>query len=379
MADRISGKSFATRSEVFATNGMVASSQALATQAGLDILQAGGNAVDAAIAVNACLGLMEPTGCGIGGDMFAILWDAESGKLHGLNGSGRSARGASLEDMRGALAAQGLETIPQSGPLSVSIPGCVDGWFTLHQRLGKLPMEAVLEPAIHYAEKGFPVTEVIAYYWDRAVPLRAQFPGFLDTFTVDGKRAPKKGEIWKNIALAETYRRMAEGGRDAFYKGDLAVRMASFLEEHGSFLRLEDFSRHQSDWVDPISTNYRGYDVWELPPSGQGLAALQILNIMEGYRLEWLDFGCPDHIHSYIEAKKLAFADRSRLYADPDFFKVPLERLLSKEYAAELRSRINPEKAALEVPPEPEELMKGDTVYLCTADKEGNMVSFIQS
>ncbi len=378
MADRITGKAFATRSEVFASKGMVASSQPLAVQAGLEILRQGGNAIDAAITVNSCLGLMEPVGCGIGGDMFVLFWDAKGKQLRGLNGSGRSARGASLADMKQALQEQGLKKIPTKGPLSVSIPGCVDGWFTLHEKFGKLSMEQVLEPAIHYAEQGFPVSELIAYYWGRSVPLRDDQPGFLETFTRNGK-APAKGEIWKNPALASTYRKLAAGGRDAFYTGDMARQMAAFLEKHGSFLRYEDFAGHHSEWVTPISANYRGYDVWELPPNGQGLAALEILNILETFNLSWLEFGCPDHVHAFIEAKKLAFADRARLYADPDFFDVPVERLLSKEYARKQRARIDMNRAALEIDPDPAAIGKGDTVYLCTADGEGNMVSFIQS
>lgn len=379
MADRITGKSFATRSEVLAPHAMVASSKPLATQAGLHVLRDGGSAVDAAIAVNACLGLMEPTGCGIGGDLFAICWDAETRSLHGLNGSGRSARGASLEDMRAALKRMGVEDIPMMGPLAVSVPGCVDGWFTLHQRFGKLPIERVLAPAIEYAESGFPVSEVIAFYWHNSIEPRAAFPGFLETFTVDGKRAPRHGEIWRNPTLASTYSLLAREGRDGFYSGRLAREMAAFLEASGSFLREEDFTGHHSEWVDPISTNYRGFDVWELPPNGQGLAALQILNILEGFDIGAMGFGSADFIHAFVEAKKHAFADRARCYADPHFFDVPLKRLLSKAYAAEQRQNISMERAATSIIPDPDVLGRGDTIYLCTADSEGNMVSLIQS
>jgi gamma-glutamyltranspeptidase/glutathione hydrolase len=378
MADRISGKSFATRSEVLGRNGMVASSQPLATQVGLDILKDGGNAVDAAIAVNACLGLMEPTGCGIGGDLFVLLWDAESKELHGLNASGRSAKGIGLADMREHLKSKGLEKIPNLGPLSISVPGCVDGWQLLHDRFGNMPLHSILKPAIAYAHDGFPVSEVIAYYWNATVKTRAEYPGFMEALTIDG-RAPAKGEIWKNAPLGHTYARIAEQGRDAFYKGDMAREMAEFLEQHGSFLRYEDFASHTSHWVDPISANYRGYDVWELPPNGQGLAALQILNILEGFNFSPEGFGNVEHLHAFIEAKKLAFADRAREYADPHFHDVPLEKLLSKEYAANRRGRIDPGKAALNIPPDPDEIRQGDTVYLTTADAEGNMVSFIQS
>jgi gamma-glutamyltranspeptidase/glutathione hydrolase len=378
MADRISGNPFATRSEVLGRNGMVASSQPLATQVGLDILKDGGNAVDAAIAVNACLGLMEPTGCGIGGDLFVLLWDAESRQLHGLNASGRSAEGAGLPEMKALLQKQDMEHIPNLGPLSVSVPGCVDGWQMLHDRFGNLPLHSVLKPAIAYAHEGFPVSEVIAYYWAATVKARAQYPGFLEALTIDG-RAPAKGEIWKNPDLGHTYARLAEQGRDAFYTGEMAHNMAGFLEEHGSFIRYEDFAGHSSNWVEPISANYRGYDVWELPPNGQGLAALQILNILEGYDFSPEGFGHIHHLHNFIEAKKLAYADRAQEYADPHFHDVPLEKLLSKDYAASLRELINPAKAALNIPPDPEEIRQGDTVYLCTADGEGNMVSFIQS
>jgi gamma-glutamyltranspeptidase/glutathione hydrolase len=379
MADRVTGSAFATRSEIFGAKGMVATSQPLAAQVGIDILKIGGNAADAAIAVNACLGLMEPTGCGIGGDLFVMNWDAHSGQLYGLNGSGRSAINSSLAEMREAVERAGLKRIPEKGALSVSIPGCVDGWFRFHQRFGKLPIAEVLAPAIHYAEEGFPLSEVIAYYWERSLASQAEFPGFLDTFSVDGNRAPKKGECWKNPALADTYRALAEEGSDAFYKGERARKMAEFLEENGSFIRCEDFARCQSEWVDPISTNYRAYDVWELPPNGQGLAALQILNILEEYDLAQMGFGSADHIHAFIEAKKHAFADRARLYADPDFGKIPVQQLLSKEYADAQRKKINPDKAATEITPDPAGLHNGDTVYLSTADKDGNMVSFIQS
>ena len=379
MADRVTGSAFATRSEIFAAKGMVATSQPLAAQVGIDILKMGGNAADGAIAVNACLGLMEPTGCGIGGDLFVMNWDARSGRLYGLNGSGRSAINSSLAEMREAVERSKFKRIPEQGALSVSIPGCVDGWFRFHQRFGQLPMAEVLAPAIHYAEEGFPLSEVIAYYWERSLALQAEFPGFLDTFSVDGNRAPKKGECWKNPSLADTYRALAEEGSDAFYKGERARKMADFLAENGSFIRYEDFASHQSDWVDPISTNYREYDVWELPPNGQGLAALQILNILGEYDLGQMGFGSADHIHAFIEAKKHAFADRARLYADPEFCKIPVQQLLSKEYADAQRKKINPDKAASEITPDPAGLHNGDTVYLSTADKDGNMVSFIQS
>jgi gamma-glutamyltranspeptidase/glutathione hydrolase len=378
-ADRLTGKAFATRSEVLAQNGMIASSQPLATQAGLEILKKGGSAVDAAIAVNACLGLMEPTGCGIGGDVFAIHWDADSARLYGLNGSGRSAGDGSIEDMRAVLEKEEQDGIPNLGPLSVSVPGCVDGWFTLHERFGRLPMETVLAPAIHYAETGFPVSELIAFYWQSSLKQREDFPGFLETFTVDGKRAPGKGERWINVPLARTYRMLVEEGPEAFYRGPVADTMAAFLEEHGSFLRKDDFYAHRSEWIDPVSINYRGLDVWELPPNSQGIAALQQLNILEGMDLAGMGFGSVDHLHAFVESKKQAFADRARYYADPDFYDVPLANLLSKETAAHKRDQIDMQRAAREISPDPEILRRGDTVYLCAADRDGNMVSFIQS
>jgi len=378
-ADRLTGEAFATRSEVLATNGMVASSQPLAVQAGVRILREGGNAVDAAIAVNACLGLMEPTGSGIGGDLFAIYHDAQTDRLYGLNASGRTAQGTTLAELKAHLAEQNLDRIPDLGPLAVSIPGCVDGWFSLHERFGKLPMEKVLGPAIEYAEKGFPVSELIAFYWGLSVPRRANYPGFLDTFTVDGERAPAEGEVWRNPDLAATYRALAEKGRDVFYEGELAHRMAAFLEANGSFLRYEDFRDHRSEWVEPVGVDYRNLTLWELPPNGQGIAAQQILNILEGYDIAAMGRTSAEYVHHFVEAKKRAFADRARLYGDPAFAEVPVEQLVSKSYATTLRETIDSRRAAREVEPDPERLRRGDTVYLAAADAEGNMISLIQS
>lgn len=372
-ADRVTGAAFATRSEVFATHGMVATSQPLATQVGLDVLRRGGTAVDAAIAANAALGLMEPTGNGIGGDLFAIVWDAKTRKLHGYNGSGRSPKGLTLQWFRD----NGYEKIPPYGPLPVSTPGAVDGWFALHGRFGKLPMKDLLAPAIAYAREGFPVSELIAYYWDRSLPRLRDQPGFLDQFTLDG-RAPRKGEIWKNANLARTLEAIARGGRDAFYKGDIARTIGASVQAAGGVLAWEDLAAHRGEWVEPVSTNYRGYEVWELPPNGQGIAALQMLNLLEGYDLKSYGFGSPEHIHLFVEAKKLAFEDRARWYADPDFASAPVARLISKEYAAERRKLISMDKAATRVAPG-EFTTQGDTIYLTTADRFGNMVSLIQS
>ncbi len=373
--DRITGRGFATRSEVFARHGMAATSQPLATQAALHILRQGGSAVDAAIAANAVLGLTEPTGSGIGGDLFAMVWDPAARKLYGFNGSGRSPRSLTLAEFK----KRGLDKVPAHGPLPVSVPGVVDGWFELHGRFGKLPMEKVLAPAIGYARDGFPLSELIAYYWGRSVPILERWEGFSDVF-MPGGRAPRKGEIFRNPALASTYERLAREGRDLFYKGDMARTMDSFMKRVGGFLSYEDLAAHHGEWVEPVSTNYRGYDVWELPPNGQGIAALQILNILEGYDIAAMGFGSADYIHVFVEAKKLAFADRARFYADPEFNTIPVATLISKPYAARRRALINMKRAARLVPAgEPDALEEGDTVYLTTADESGMMVSLIQS
>jgi gamma-glutamyltranspeptidase/glutathione hydrolase len=374
-ADRITGKPFATRSEVIAQNGMVASSHPLATQIGLQILKDGGNAVDAAIATNAALGLMEPTGNGIGGDLFAIVWDAKTRKLHGLNGSGRSPMGLTRE----WFIENGYQSIPSHGPLPVSVPGTVDGWFELHGRFGKLPMTDILQPVIDYARNGHPVSELIAYYWNRSVPLLSRYPGFTEQYTIDG-RAPVKGEVWKNPDLGNTLEQIAREGRDAFYKGDMARTIAAFMHENDGFLSYEDMTAHESEWVEPVSTNYRGYDLWELPPNGQGIAALQILNLLEPYDITEMGFGSADYVHLFTEAKKLAYEDRARFYADMAFNEAPVDALISKQYAARRGQLIDMNRAARSYPHgDPEVLGHGDTIYLSTADAEGNMVSLIQS
>ncbi len=373
--DRVTGRAFATRSEVAAQHGMACTSQPLATQVALDILKAGGSAVDAAIAANATLGLMEPTGSGVGGDLFAIVWDAKAHKLYGYNASGRSPKSLTLEHLRSL----GLTHIPPTGPLPVSVPGAVDGWFALHGRFGKLPMKTVLAPAIRYADEGFPVSELIAYYMERSVPSLGRYPGFLETYTVDGKRAPRSGEVFRNPRLARTLTAIAEGGRDAFYKGDIARRIDAYMKAQGGFLRYEDLAVHAGEWVEPVSVNYRGYDVWELPPNGQGIAALQMLNILEGYDFSKIPFGSPRHVHLFTEAKKLVFEDRAMFYADPAFAKVPLEGLLSKAYAAQRRALIDENRAARRMEAGNPALKDGDTIYLTTADRDGNMVSLIQS
>ena len=372
--DRITGKPFATRSEVIASHGMAATSQPLATQVAIDVLKSGGNAIDAAIAANATLGLMEPTGNGIGGDLFAIVWIEADQKLYGINASGRSPKGLTLEKLKEAIGDG--DRIPALGPLPVSVPGCVDGWFELHGRFGKLPMQQVLAPAIAYCNEGFPVSELIAYYWNRSRIL-ARYPGFKETFLPGGK-APAKGEIFRNPALGRTLQKIADGGRDEFYKGETAKTIAAFLKKHGGFITYEDLAEHKSEWVEPVSTNYRGYDLWELPPNGQGIAALQILNMLEPLDLQSAGFGSVTHVHQFIEAKKLAFEDRAKFYADPDFNAIPVDELISKPYANQRRELIT-EQAANSYPAGNPNLEHGDTIYLTVADKDRNMVSLIQS
>jgi gamma-glutamyltranspeptidase/glutathione hydrolase len=379
--DRITGKPFATRSEVVARHGMVCTSVPLATQVGLDVLKRGGSAVDAAIAANAALGLMEPVSNGIGGDLFAIVYVAKENKLYGLNGSGRSPLGLSYEQMKAELAKLKRETIPPTGMLPISVPGTVDAWAELHKKFGKLSLGDDLSSAIRYAEEGFPVTELIAWYWSRTPALYGKLPGgFLQTYTLDGKgRTPAKGDVFKNPGLAQTLRLIGEKGRDVFYKGEIADKIDAFMQGNGGYLRKADLEKHTSTWVEPVSVNYRGFDVFELPPNGQGIAALQMLNVLEGFDLKAMGFNSPAALHAMIEAKKLAWADRAKFYADPAFTKIPLAGLLSKPYAAERRKLIDPERAARKVAPGSPALKDGDTIYLCTADDEGNMVSLIQS
>lgn len=372
--DRVTGKTFATRSEVIAQNGVVATSHPLATQIGLDILKAGGNAIDAAIAANAALGLMEPTGSGIGGDLFAIIWDAKTKKLYGLNASGRSPKSLNLEYFE----KKGMTRIPSFGPLPLSVPGCVDGWFELHKKFGSMDMKTILKPSINYAEKGFPLTQLIAWYMQKSIPNfeRKGFSNITDTYiTPNNGILPNEGEIFKNPYLADTYRKLAKDGRDAFYKGSIAKTIADFIQYEGGFLSEEDLADHYSEWVEPVSVNYRGFDVWELPPNGQGIAALQILQILEGYDFSNIAFGSAEHLHLFTEAKKLAFEDRAKYYADMDFAKVPIKELLSDSYASERKELIGKRASYYDAG----EISAGETVYLTVADKEGNMISLIQS
>lgn len=373
------GRSFVTRSEVLAQHGMACTSQPLATQAALDILKAGGSAVDAAIAANAMLGLVEPMSCGVGGDLFAIVWDAKSGRLHGLNASGRSPRSLTLAMLRtNTVEGKVIEKIPERGPLSVSVPGCVDGWTELYGKFGKLSMKEVLAPAIRYAREGFPVSEIIASDWAGIALNLTNQPGFIATY-LPGGRAPVKGEVFRNAALVSTMERIASAGRDGFYRGETARAIEEFLKRHGGFLDAGDLAEHRSEWVDPVSANYRGYDVWELPPNTQGIAALQMLNILEGFDLKRYGFGSVEVAHLFLEAKKLAFEDRAKYYADPAFGKIPIQELISKRYAAERRKLIDMKRAAKAYDFGDPRLNHGDTIYLTTADAQGNMVSLIQS
>lgn len=370
--DRVTGREFGTRSEVIASHAMAATSHPLATQIALDVMRDGGNAVDAAIAANAALGLMEPVSNGIGGDLFAIVWNAETQTLHGLNASGRSPKSLTLEELR----RNDPKKISATGPLPVSVPGCVDGWFELHERFGRLPMARVLDPAIGYAREGFPVTELIAYYWASGKSL-AKFPGFSETFLPGGK-APSKGEIFKNPRLAKTLEAIRDGGREVFYRGEIARVIDRYMKDNGGFLSYDDLASHTSEWVKPLSTNYRGYDVWELPPNGQGIAALQMLNVLEGDSFATDEFGSVHHLHRLIEAKKLAFEDRAKFYSDPVFNDLPIEGLISKAYAKERRELIQ-ERAAKRYDAGNPALYQGDTIYLTVADADRNMVSLIQS
>lgn len=376
--DREAGNIISTRSEVIAERGMVATSQPLATQVGLQILRNGGNAIDAAIASNAAIGLMEPTGNGIGGDLFAIIWHEESEQLYALNASGRSPQNLSYDELMQILDEQGDDSIPPYDLLSVSVPGAVDGWFEMHERFGSVPMGEILSEPIWYAENGFPVTEAISAGWRRSVPFLKDQPGaFEETFSIDGE-GPEKGEIFRNPDLGNTFRLLAEQGRDAFYRGEIAEKIDDWMRENSGYLRYEDFDNHRSEWVEPVTTNYRGYDVYQVGGNLQGTAVLQMLNILEGFDLNETGFASAETLHLLIEAKKLAFEDRAKHYADSDFQGVPYDVLLSKEYAAERRELIG-ETALADLSTGVDVLEDGDTIYMTTADKEGNMVSLIQS
>lgn len=381
--DRYTGPGFATRAPVLATQGMAATAQPLATQIAIDILKRGGSAIDAAIAANAALGLMEPVGCGIGGDLFAIVWDPKTKKLYGYNGSGRSPKGRSLDDLKRKL--NGRTDMPSHGSLTVTVPGAVDGWFALHQRFGKLPMNQVLDPAIRYAREGHPVSQLVAYYWarnfrgfDRNAKDIEEIDNAKKTYLINGK-APEQGQIFRNPDLANTYAALAKGGRDAYYKGAIAKTMDAYFKRIGGDLKYEDFAAHAGNWVDPVGVNYRGYDVFELPPNTQGVAALQMLKMLEAFDLKKMGRGSADALHVLVEAKRLAFEDLGKFYADPAAYNMPVAELISDAYAAKRRALINMDRANPDVAPGEIKLRQGDTTYLTTADKDGMMVSLIQS
>ena len=362
-----------SRSEVIAPHGMVAASQPLAAQVGIDILKAGGNAIDAAVAVNAVLGLVEPHMNGVGGDLFAIVWDAETEQLYGLNATGR----APYEISRETLTRQGLERMPGTGPLTWTVPGAVDGWDQLLERFGTMDFADVLRPAIGYARDGFPVSEIIQRQWAGSERSLAEWPDSAKTYLPNG-RPPRAGEVFKNPGLAATYEAIALGGRDAFYRGDIARRIVAFSEANGGYFTMPDFEDHASAWVEPVSTSYRGYDVWEIPPNSSGILALMILNIMEGYDIAGMGHNTADSIHVFTEAKKLVWADRNTFVADADANELPTEQLISKAYAATRRRLIDGSRAAQRVTPgNPYE--HSDTVYLTVVDKDRNAISLIES
>ena len=370
--DRITGLEFASRSEVIATNGMAATSHPLATQTAISILKNGGNAIDAAIAANAVLGLVEPTGCGIGGDLFAIIWSADEKKLFGLNSSGPAPKNISINKLK----QKGLEKIPPYGPLPVTVPGAVAGWVSIHKKFGLLEFNELFNDAINYAENGFPVTELVSYYLERSSEIFAAYPNFKDVWMPNGK-TPKKGEIFINKNLAENYKEIANTYGKSFYSGKIAENIVNTVNAQGGFFSMSDLNSFEPEWINPVSTNYRGYDVWELPPNGQGIAALQILNILERFDIESMGFGTSDYIHLFTEAKKVVYEDRAKYYADTNFSDIPIEKLISKEYANERSKLINLKKSSKSF--NPGNLEIGDTIYLTVADSFGNMVSLIQS
>src|SRR5712692_2498899 len=356
-----------------ASRGMVACAHYLATQAGIQILTQGGNAIDAAIAANAAMTVVYPSTCSAGGDVFMLIWEAKTRQLHALNGSGRAPRGMTPD----YFAAQGMRQIPERGPLPITVPGAVDGWFEALGRFGKLSPEAVFAPAIAFAAEGVPVSPKLSNWIQRAArDVLLPWDTSTAVFLPQG-RPPRGGDILRQPDLARTYRTLAREGRDAFYRGPLAQNITEYVQRSGGVLSMEDMQQHHSDWVTPISTNYRGYDVYEFPPNTQGIAALEMLNILEGYDLKSPGYQSPEYLHLLLEAKKLAFADRDTYVSDPAFVNVPVEQLLSKTYAEQQRARINPKQAT---PYFAEGFDKeGDTMYLCVADREGNVVSLIQS
>jgi gamma-glutamyltranspeptidase / glutathione hydrolase len=372
--ERPVGQLHQSRSVVLARHGMVATSHPLASQAALRVLEQGGNAADAAIAANAVLGVVEPMMCGIGGDLFCLYWDSQTQSLHGLNASGRSPFGLTVEHVR----KQGLDRIPEDGPLSWSVPGCVSGWAALGERFGSRPLNELLQPAIDTAERGFAVSEVIAADWQAEQESLLTDPGSAATFLIDGK-APQFGALMRLPQLAQSYRRIAEKGPGEFYSGSIAQQLVAYSDAEGGFFSLKDFLEHRADWIEPVSTNYRGYDVWQTPPNSQGISVLQMLNMLETFDLKSLGPSHPDYLHLFIEAKKLAFADRAHYYADPSKANVPTAELISKKYGHAQAQRIDRERAAVDVEPDDPRASAGNTVYLTVVDKDRNVCSLIQS
>jgi gamma-glutamyltranspeptidase/glutathione hydrolase len=379
--DRIDGATFASRSTAWGRSGAAATAHPLATLAAIDMLRAGGSAVDAAIAANAVLGFAEPIACGIGGDCFVMLWDPRQKKVVGLNGSGRSPRALSLDTVR-SRAKNGM--IPSHGAISVSVPGAVDAWWTLHQRYGKLPWARLFGPAIEHAQQGLPVTQNVAYYLERSQKNFTR-PGsgieevenFKTVWTRDG-RTPREGEIFRNTGLASTYQQIAQGGGRAFYEGEIAQVIERYFKRIGGWMTRADLAAHRSEWVEPRATGYRGVDVWALPPNSQGLATLQLLNILETFDVKAMGFQSAAAIHHAVEAKRLAYEDRARHYADPAFYKAPVDWLISKDYAAQRARLIRPDRILDPIHPG-QAPSRGDTTYFTTADADGMMVSIIQS
>ena len=373
--DRLAGRTFATRSVVMAPHGMACTSHPLASEAAIDVLKKGGTAVDAAIAANAVLGVTDPEMNGIGGDLFAIVYDAKTKKLFGLNASGRSPYNLTLDMLR----KNGATNVPIVGPLSVSVPGCVDGWYQLHGKFGKLPMTEILSYAINYARNGFPVVDEAAFEYAGLKDLYGNDPNVRQVFMPDGS-APSRGDVFKNPFLANSLEKIAKGGRDVFYKGEIAKTIDAFMKKRGGYISYKDLSDHTSEWVEPVSTTYRGYRVWELPPNGQGITVLEMLNILEHFDFSKMEFGSAEHIHVFTEAKRLAYEDRAKYYADPDFAKIPVAELISKEYGDERARLIDLQKPLPAVyAGDDKALSGGETVYLTVADDEGNMISLIQS
>ena len=361
-------------------HGMVATSEPRAVEAGLEVLKNGGNAIDAAVAAGAMIGLTEPMSCGIGGDLFAIVWDAKTQKLYGLNACGRSPYRATLKVFLddGKATPTDPPQIPTYGPLSWSVPGCVDGWDQLLKRFGTRSLGELLQPAIRTAEEGFEVSPIIGRSWQGSAELLGRWPDSARTY-MPGGEAPGPGDTFRNPRLARSYRLIAEAGRDAFYRGPIAAEIVAASDKMDGLFSLKDFADHTSTWIEPVSTNYRGYDVWELPPNGQGIAALQMLNILEAFDLKSLGHNSPEYLHLLIEAKKLAFEDRARYYADPAFADVPVKDLITKPYAARRRKLIDPNRALREIELEDPRLAASETIYMTVVDKDRNAISYIQS